>query len=71
MKRSYACGSQKRKKRKEEDDKKKQDSGALLKFLSPQALPKDTSTDEGTPSTSSSIHDEEADTGFYGALLSS
>ncbi|XP_044155439.1 zinc finger MYM-type protein 5-like [Bufo gargarizans] len=54
MKRNYASGSQKRKKRKEEEDKKKQDSGALLKFLSPQALPKDTSTDEATPSTSSS-----------------
>uniref|UniRef100_A0A8C2ATY8 TTF-type domain-containing protein n=1 Tax=Cyprinus carpio TaxID=7962 RepID=A0A8C2ATY8_CYPCA len=51
MKLNYASGSQKRK---EEEDKKKQDSGALLKFLSPQALPKDTFTDEATPSTSSS-----------------
>ncbi|KAG5273017.1 hypothetical protein AALO_G00171870 [Alosa alosa] len=51
------------------DDKKKKDSGALLKFLSPPALPKDTSTDEGTPSTSSSIHEEEADIGFYGTVV--
>ncbi|CAL8282864.1 unnamed protein product [Boreogadus saida] len=32
-----------------------------LNFLSPQALPKDTSHAEATPSTTSSIHEEEAD----------
>ncbi|XP_076850263.1 uncharacterized protein LOC143499580 isoform X3 [Brachyhypopomus gauderio] len=56
MKRIYPSGSQKRKQKKEEEHKKTQDSGALLKFLSP--LPKDAS-DEAVPSTASLIDEKD------------
>ncbi|KAL7888651.1 hypothetical protein AOLI_G00036250 [Acnodon oligacanthus] len=57
MKRIHQSGSQKQKKRKEEEQTTKQDSGALLKFLSP--LPKDASTDEAVPSTASLIDEKD------------